>query len=110
MPYSCFEIVNNKQNLCAKVLALKVHHPMIDVFPLVRKLLDTPPSPKMVNNRNKGHHGQLLSKMHNKKSLLLKSSTHQNIIIAIPSRRDENFKNWNVPPFGFDEVRYMFDY
>ncbi|MCD7445856.1 hypothetical protein HAX54_015580 [Datura stramonium] len=36
------EIVDNEQNSLAKALTLKVHPPMIGVFPLVRKSLDSP--------------------------------------------------------------------
>ncbi|MCD7460563.1 hypothetical protein HAX54_043823 [Datura stramonium] len=42
MPYSCLEIIDNEQNSRAKALNLKVHPPVIGVFPFVRKLLDTP--------------------------------------------------------------------
>ncbi|KAH0641908.1 hypothetical protein KY285_032777 [Solanum tuberosum] len=44
------------------------------------------------------------------KVLLLKPSTHQNVVVAILSRRDENISSCCVPPFGFDEVRYMSGY
>ncbi|KAH0644588.1 hypothetical protein KY284_032472 [Solanum tuberosum] len=49
-------------------------------------------------------------KVTSEKVLLLKSSTHQNAVVALPSRRDENLSSWCVPPFGFDEVRYMSSY
>ncbi|KAG5589966.1 hypothetical protein H5410_040480 [Solanum commersonii] len=49
-------------------------------------------------------------KVTSEKVLLLKSSTHQNVVVSIPSRRDENLSSWCVLPFRFDEVRYMFGY
>ncbi|KAK4707006.1 hypothetical protein R3W88_033445 [Solanum pinnatisectum] len=68
---------------------------MIGTIPLVRKLLNT------------SHH---LYKVTSEKVLLMKSSTHQNVVVVIPSRRDENLSSWCVPPFGFDEVHYMSGY
>ncbi|OIS99424.1 hypothetical protein A4A49_62675 [Nicotiana attenuata] len=40
-PYPYLEIVGDKQNWRAKVLALKVHPLVIGAFPIARKLLDT---------------------------------------------------------------------
>uniref|UniRef100_A0A0V0GNT4 Putative ovule protein n=1 Tax=Solanum chacoense TaxID=4108 RepID=A0A0V0GNT4_SOLCH len=65
--YPCLDIVENKQSSRAKIFILKAHLPMIGAFPLIRKLLHAShqPSPKVVVNRNKGRHGQLLWQSHN---------------------------------------------
>uniref|UniRef100_M1DB96 Aminotransferase-like plant mobile domain-containing protein n=1 Tax=Solanum tuberosum TaxID=4113 RepID=M1DB96_SOLTU len=44
------------------------------------------------------------------KVLLLKSSTHQNVVVAIPPRRDEHLNSWRVPSSRFGEVLYMSGY
>ncbi|KAH0717403.1 hypothetical protein KY285_013434 [Solanum tuberosum] len=44
------------------------------------------------------------------KILLLKSSTHQNVVVAVPPRRDEHLSSWRVPSSGFGEVRYTSGY
>ncbi|KAH0636299.1 hypothetical protein KY289_036214 [Solanum tuberosum] len=50
------------------------------------------------------------SKVTTETVLLLKSSTHQNVVAAIPPRLDENLSSWHVPPLGFGEVRYTSGY
>ncbi|KAH0633332.1 hypothetical protein KY284_036118 [Solanum tuberosum] len=49
-------------------------------------------------------------KVTTEKVLLLKSSTHQNVVAAIPPRLDENLSSWHVPPLGFGEVLYTSGY
>ena len=49
-------------------------------------------------------------KVTTEKVLLLKSSTHQNVVVAIPPRCGENLISLCVPPFRFGEVLYMSDY
>ncbi|KAH0689156.1 hypothetical protein KY289_016514 [Solanum tuberosum] len=102
-PYPCLEIVENKQHSRAKVLTLKVHPPVI----VVGRFLS---SPGVVVNRNEGRHGQFSGKVTTEKVLLLKSSTHQNVVVAIPPRRDEKLSSWCVPPLGFGVVRYTSGY
>ncbi|KAG5605518.1 hypothetical protein H5410_027010 [Solanum commersonii] len=38
------------------------------------------------------------------KVILLKSSTHQNVIVVIHPHRDDNLSSWRVSPFGFVEA------
>ncbi|TMW88922.1 hypothetical protein EJD97_017906 [Solanum chilense] len=94
-PFPCLEIVENKQHSRAKVLTLNVHPPVIGSFPLIRKMLDT------------SHH--FSDKVISEKVLLLRSSTHQNVV-TIPFRRDERLSSWRVPSSGFGEVRYTSGY
>ncbi|KAH0639457.1 hypothetical protein KY285_036043 [Solanum tuberosum] len=44
------------------------------------------------------------SKVRIEKVFLLKSSTHQNVVAAIPLHRDENLSSWSVPPLRFGEL------
>ncbi|KAG5586111.1 hypothetical protein H5410_046545 [Solanum commersonii] len=44
------------------------------------------------------------------KVFLLKSSTHQNVVAAIPLRRDENLSSWSILPLKFGEVGYTSSY
>ncbi|KAH0730313.1 hypothetical protein KY289_001501 [Solanum tuberosum] len=44
------------------------------------------------------------------KVLLMKSSTHQNIVASSSLCRDENLTNWHVPPSSLGEVCYMSGY
>ncbi|KAG5584978.1 hypothetical protein H5410_045412 [Solanum commersonii] len=47
-------------------------------------------------------------KVTTEKVLLLKSSTHQNVVVSFPLHCDENLSSWRVPPSGFGEVLYTF--
>ncbi|KAK4733920.1 hypothetical protein R3W88_008181 [Solanum pinnatisectum] len=110
-PYPYLEIVENKQHSRAKVLTLKVHPPVIGAFPLVRKLLDhSYHLPEWSSTETKYVMDNFSGKVTTKKVLLLKSSTHQNVVVAIPPRRDEKLSSWCVPPLGFGEVRYTSGY
>ncbi|KAH0746483.1 hypothetical protein KY285_008140 [Solanum tuberosum] len=84
VPYPCLEIVESKQHSRAKVLTLKVH-------------------PPDVTDNFSGN-------VTTEKVLLLRSSTHQNVGVAIPPRRDEHLSSWRVPSSGFGEVRYTSGY
>ncbi|KAG5576232.1 hypothetical protein H5410_056366 [Solanum commersonii] len=75
--------MENKQHSRAKVLTYKVQPSVIDNFS---------------------------SNVTTEKVLLLKCSTHQNVVVAIPPRRDEHLNSWHVPSSGFGEVRYMSSY
>ena len=52
----------------------------------------------------------MLSKVTTEKVFLLRSSTHQNVDVAIPSHHDEHLSSWRVPSYGFGEVRYTSGY
>ncbi|KAH0713698.1 hypothetical protein KY289_009657 [Solanum tuberosum] len=84
VPYPCLEIVESKQHSRAKVLTLKVH-------------------PPDVTDNFSGN-------VTTEKVLLLRSSTHQNVGVAIPPHRDEHLSSWRVPSSGFGEVRYTSGY
>ncbi|MCD7472770.1 hypothetical protein HAX54_014129 [Datura stramonium] len=92
--------------LFAKVLNLKIHLPVICVFSLASKPLDTPlhltewSTPEM-----KDVIDNFSSKVMTEKVLLLKSFTHQNIFVASPTRCDENLSSWRVPPSEFSGIR-----
>ncbi|KAH0685745.1 hypothetical protein KY290_017271 [Solanum tuberosum] len=110
-PYPCLEIVENKQHSRAKVLTLKVHPPVIGAFPLVRKLLENfHHLPEWSSKETKDVIDTFFGKVTTEKVLLLKSFTHQNVVAAIPPRRDENLSSCRVPPLGFGEVRYTSGY
>ncbi|KAH0729706.1 hypothetical protein KY290_000839 [Solanum tuberosum] len=104
-PYPFLDIMENKQHSCAKVLTLKVHAPIIGTFPLVKKKLDTSHHlPEWSSTKTKDVTDNFSGNVTTEKVLLLKSSTHQNIVVAIPPRRDENLSSWRVPSSGFCEV------
>lgn len=44
------------------------------------------------------------------KVLLLRSSTYQNVVVAIHPCRDEHLRSWFIPSFGFGEVLYTSGY
>ncbi|KAK4706249.1 hypothetical protein R3W88_034194 [Solanum pinnatisectum] len=110
-PYPCLEIVENKQHLRAKVLTLKVHPLVIDAFPLVRNLLDNSLYlAEWSSTEMKDVMDNFSGKVTTVKVLFLKSSTHQNVVAAIPPHRDENLSSWCVSPLGFGEVHYTSGY
>ncbi|KAH0725023.1 hypothetical protein KY284_000888 [Solanum tuberosum] len=103
--------MENKQHSRAKVLTSKVHPPVIGAFPLVRKMLDT--SHHLLewsSTETKDVMDNFSGNVTTEKVLLLKSSTHQNIVVAIPPCRDENLSSWRVSSSGFGEVRYTSGY
>ncbi|KAJ8554183.1 hypothetical protein K7X08_024861 [Anisodus acutangulus] len=109
-PYPCLEIVDKKKNSRAKILTLKVHPPVIGAFLLVRKLLDTPLNlPGWSTTETKDIMGNFSDKVMTVEVPLLKSSTHQNVVIASSARRDESFSSWRVPPFGFGKEPHIED-
>ncbi|KAH0765305.1 hypothetical protein KY290_001264 [Solanum tuberosum] len=111
VPCPCLEIVENKQHSRAKVLTLKVHPPLIGAFPLIRKMLDTSHHlPDWSSTETKDVTDNFSGNVTTEKVLLLRSSTHQNVGVAIPPRRDEHLSSWRVPSSGFGEVRYMSGY
>ncbi|KAH0645171.1 hypothetical protein KY284_033055 [Solanum tuberosum] len=110
-PYPCLEIVENKQHSRVKVLTLKVHPPVIGAFPLLRKTLDTSHHlPEWSSTETKDVTDNSSGNVTTEKVLLLKSSTHQNVVVAVPPRRDEHLSSWCVPSSGFGEVRYTSGY
>uniref|UniRef100_M1AVQ0 Uncharacterized protein n=1 Tax=Solanum tuberosum TaxID=4113 RepID=M1AVQ0_SOLTU len=110
-PYPCLEIVENKQHSRAKVLTLKVHPPVIGAFPLLRKTLDTSHHlPEWSSTETKDVTDDFSGNVTTEKVLLLKSSTHRNVVVAVPPRRDEHLSSWLVPSSGFGEVRYTSGY
>ncbi|KAG5615609.1 hypothetical protein H5410_015433 [Solanum commersonii] len=100
-PYPRLEIVENKQHSCAKVLTLKVHPPLLD---------DSHHLPEWSSTETKDVMEIFSGKVTTEKALLLKSPTHQNVVVAIPPRRDEKLSSWCVPPLGFGVVRYTSGY
>uniref|UniRef100_M1DQG1 Uncharacterized protein n=1 Tax=Solanum tuberosum TaxID=4113 RepID=M1DQG1_SOLTU len=101
-PYPFLDIMENKQHSCAKVLTLKVHAPIIGTFPLVKKKLDTSHHlPEWSSTKTKDVTDNFSGNVTTEKVLLLKSFTHQNVVVAIPPRRDENLSSWLVPSSGF---------
>jgi len=110
-PYPCLEIVENKQHSRAKVLTLKVHPPVIGAFSLLRNTLDTSHHlPEWSSTETKDVTDDFSGNVTTEKVLLLKSSTHQNVVVSFPLHCDENLSSWRVPPTGFGEVRYTFGY
>ncbi|KAH0729695.1 hypothetical protein KY290_000824 [Solanum tuberosum] len=96
--------MENKQHSSAKFLTSKVHPPVIGAFPLVRKMLDISHHlPEWLSTERKDVTDNFSGNVTNEKVLLLKSSTHQNVVVAIPSRRDENLSSWRVSSSGFGE-------
>ncbi|TMW83714.1 hypothetical protein EJD97_000900 [Solanum chilense] len=109
--YPCLEIVDKKQHVRAKFLTLKVHHPVIGAFPLIRKMLDT--SHHLLewsSTETKDVTDNFSSKVTTEKVLLLRSFNHQNVVVVVPPRRDEHLSCWRVPSSGFGEVRYTTGY
>ncbi|KAH0669394.1 hypothetical protein KY285_023553 [Solanum tuberosum] len=82
VPYLCLEIVEDKQYSLAKVLTLKFIFGVV----VTKDAMDN-----------------FSGKVTIEKVILLKSSTHQNIIVVIHPHRDDNLSSWRVPPFGFVE-------
>ncbi|KAH0781743.1 hypothetical protein KY290_001341 [Solanum tuberosum] len=110
-PYPCFEIMDDKQNSRSKALILKVHSPVIGVFPLVRKPMDIPIhlTEWSMTETNDGMYN-FSGKVVTEKVLLVKSSTHQNIVSSSSLCRDENLTSWHVPLSCLGEVCYMSGY
>ncbi|KAK4716573.1 hypothetical protein R3W88_014911 [Solanum pinnatisectum] len=110
-PYPCLEIVETKQHSRAKVLTLKVHPPVIGAFPLVRKMMDTSHHlPEWSSTEMKDATENFSGNVTTEKVLLLRSSTHQNVVVAILPRRDEHLSSWHVPSSGFGKVCYTSGY
>ncbi|PHT87438.1 hypothetical protein T459_09544 [Capsicum annuum] len=110
-PYTCLEIVESNPNLHAKPLTSKVHPSMIGAFPLVRKSLET--SLHLIEwstIETKDIMDSFSIKIVTEKVLLLKSSTHQNVVVASSPSRNGSLSGWRVPPSGFREVRYASGY
>ncbi|PHU29975.1 hypothetical protein BC332_02068 [Capsicum chinense] len=106
-PYPCLEIVEREPDFYAKALTLKVHSPVIGAFPLVRKPLETSLNlTEWLTIETKDVMDNFLRKIVTKKVLLLKSSTHQNIVVASSPSRIGSLSSWYVPPYGFGEVQY----
>ncbi|KAG5576799.1 hypothetical protein H5410_056933 [Solanum commersonii] len=80
--HSFEELCNNKQHSHAKFLILKVHLPIIGPFPLVRKLLVTSHHfPEWSSTKMNDVIHNFSNEVTAEKVLLLKSSTHQNIVV-----------------------------
>ncbi|KAJ8534983.1 hypothetical protein K7X08_016711 [Anisodus acutangulus] len=103
-PYPSLEIMYKKQNSCAKILTLKVHPPVIGAFLLVRMLLETSLHlPEWLTTKTKDIMDNFSGKVMTAEVPLLRSSSHQNVVIASSASRDESFSSWRVPPSGFGE-------
>ncbi|KAH0725409.1 hypothetical protein KY284_001274 [Solanum tuberosum] len=84
---------------------MKVHPPVIGAFPVLRKTLDTSHHlPEWSSTETKDVTDDFSGNVTTEKVLLLKSSTHQNVVVAVPPRRDEHLSSWRVPSSGFGEV------
>ncbi|KAM3282159.1 hypothetical protein P3S67_025804 [Capsicum chacoense] len=106
-PHSFLEIVENKSDSHAKALTLKVHSSVIGAFPLVRKPLETfLHLTEWSTMKIKDVIDNFLSKIMTEKVLLLKSSTHQNGVVASSPSRNGILSSWCVPSSSFEEVRY----
>ncbi|KAK4718117.1 hypothetical protein R3W88_016455 [Solanum pinnatisectum] len=111
VPYPCLEIVENKQHSRAKVLTFKVHPLVIGTFPLVRKTLETSHHPPEWSSiETKDVTDNFSDNVTTEKVLLLKSSTHRNVIVTTSPSHDENLSSWCVPSLAFGEVRYTSGY
>ncbi|PHT29338.1 hypothetical protein CQW23_31064 [Capsicum baccatum] len=105
-PYPCLEIVENKSDSHAKALTLKVHPPMIGAFPLVRKPLETSLHlTEWSTMETMDVMDNFLGKIMTEKVILLKSSTHQNDVVAISPSHNGSLSSWRVPSYGFRAVR-----
>ncbi|PHT86835.1 hypothetical protein T459_08941 [Capsicum annuum] len=107
-PYPCLEIVERNLDSHAKPLTSKVHYSVIGTFPLVRKLLKTSlhlTEWSMIETKDvmDNFSGTIVTE----KVLLLKSSTHHNVIVASSLSRNGSLSGWRVPPSSFGEVRYI---
>uniref|UniRef100_M1C3Z4 Aminotransferase-like plant mobile domain-containing protein n=1 Tax=Solanum tuberosum TaxID=4113 RepID=M1C3Z4_SOLTU len=90
---------------------MKVHPPVIGAFPLLRKTLDTSHHlPEWSSTEAKDVTNDFSGNVTTEKVLLLKSSTHQNVVVAVPPRRDEHLSSWRVLSSGFGEVHYTSGY
>ncbi|KAF3625247.1 hypothetical protein FXO37_30968 [Capsicum annuum] len=104
-PYPYFEIVESKPDSHAKPLTLKVHPPVIGAFPLVRNPLETYLHlTERSTTETKDVMDNFSSKIMTENVLLLKSSTHQNIVVASSPSHNWSLSSWRVPPSRFGEV------
>ncbi|KAM3291849.1 hypothetical protein P3S67_020138 [Capsicum chacoense] len=109
--YPCLEIMENKSDSHAKALTLKFHPPVIGIFPLVRKPLETSLHlTEWSTMKTKDIMDNFSSKIMTKKVLLLKSSTHQNSVVTSYPSHNGSLSSWRVPYSGFREVRYTSGY
>ncbi|PHT76362.1 hypothetical protein T459_19884 [Capsicum annuum] len=107
IPYLCLEIVESKPDSHAKPLTLKVHPLVIGTFPPIRKPLETfHHLTEWLTTETKDVMDNVLGKIVTEKVLLLKSSTHQNVVVASSPSHNGSLSGWRVPPSGFGEVRY----
>ncbi|KAH0632889.1 hypothetical protein KY284_035675 [Solanum tuberosum] len=60
--------------------------------------------PKWSSTETKDVMDNFSGKVTTEKVLLLKSSTHQNVVVSFPLHCDENLSSWRVPPSGFGEA------
>ncbi|PHT75908.1 hypothetical protein T459_19430 [Capsicum annuum] len=101
-PYPYFEIVESKPDSHAKPLTLKVHPPVIGAFPLVRNPLETYLHlTERSTTETKDVMDNFSSKIMTENVLLLKSSTHQNIVVASSPSHNWSLSSWRVPPSKF---------
>ncbi|MCE0481965.1 hypothetical protein HAX54_040191 [Datura stramonium] len=105
-PYPQLEIVSNKRDPHARILALEVHPPMIGAFPLYRE----PPveALHLIKWLAKEKINVLDSnKVLNITTFLLKSSTHnEEAAAAYPKVSEEGLTTCGYPQSGFNKFRY----
>ncbi|TMX02309.1 hypothetical protein EJD97_022084 [Solanum chilense] len=101
-PYPYLEILENKQHSRAKVLTLKVYPPMIGTFPFHRKTLNTNHISEWSSTKTKdvNFSGNITID----KFLVLKSCTHQNVVVVVPHRLDEHLSSWRDPSSRFGAI------
>uniref|UniRef100_A0A3Q7EYS9 Aminotransferase-like plant mobile domain-containing protein n=1 Tax=Solanum lycopersicum TaxID=4081 RepID=A0A3Q7EYS9_SOLLC len=75
---------------------------MIDTFPFLRKTLDTNHLSEWSSTEKKdvNFSGNITIE----KFLVLKSSTHQNVVVVIPHRLDEHLSSWRDPSSRFGVI------
>ncbi|PHU05019.1 hypothetical protein BC332_25841 [Capsicum chinense] len=101
-PYPCLEIMESNSDAYSKPLTSKFHPSMISAFPLVRKLLKTfLYLIEWSTIETKDFMDNFLGKIMTKKVILLKSSTHQNVVVASSPSCNGSLSGWPVPPSSY---------
>ncbi|PHT56866.1 hypothetical protein CQW23_05352 [Capsicum baccatum] len=106
-PYPLLEIANDERYSPASVLTLKIHPPVIGVFPLDRASSD------MYLHLDKWSTKEeinvlYLNKVINTTAFVLHSSTHdKESATTYPKGSNKGLATWNYPQSGFGEFHYV---